>query len=409
MNYAEESSSSGSSESAHPASPPPGSPSEESGLNPLRALTDQVASEHTINQLADRLNASFGNQDQIPEQVQGARMANYDETTGTDGANALEKSCSGLKGYDFDEQDLGFYFNQVELQMRQNGVKKNYTKFLVLTAILPAKVRDQVKALLRKQESEYTDANQQPYKILKEKILKIYRPPQESRFERAMSRVLSGKPSELARALVSDLCDHELVGCCCGHIIVGFWKRQLPLSVRQAIASEEFNADTFDQVVQHADDVMNQTKMGLFMSPGVSALSGAVSLPAPQVFDEAFHEEWPNASQQQQVAAFGYSRGRGGNRGGRGQGRGQRGGRGNGRGSGFSRGGGQGGQNGQGSNQGQGQGKGNSHPRHKTQRHPDSPPFQSCFRHWTFGKSAHFCMEPGTCPWKDFYVPKPNQ
>ena len=114
-------------------------------------------------------------------------------------------------------------------------------------------MRDQVKPLLRKQESEYSDANLQPYKVLKDKILKIYEPPQESRFERAMLRVLSGKPSELVRALVSDLCDHELVGCCCGHIIVGMWKRQLPLSVRQAIASEKFNADTFDQVVKHAD------------------------------------------------------------------------------------------------------------------------------------------------------------
>ena len=396
-----------SSEPAGQRSPPPGTPAEESGnfgLDQLRAHTDRVTSEQVINQLANRLNASFG--DQVPDagQAQGQAMTNYDEQSGQDGASALEKACNSLKGYEFDEQDLSFYFNQVELQMRQNGVKKNYTKFLVLTSILPIKVRDQVKPLLRKQETEYSDANQQPYKVLKDKILKIYEPPQESRFERAMSRVLSSKPSELARTLVSDLCDHELVGCCCGHIIVGFWKRQLPLSVRQAIASERFNADTFDQVVKHADDVMVQSKTGL-MVPGLSAMSvsGAVSLPAPDAFDEAFSEEWSS----QQLAAFGYTtRGGRGGRGGRS--RGQRGGRGGGRGSGNS---GQnfGGQrsNGQG-NQGQGQGQ-NSHPKHKTQRHPDQPPFKACFRHWTFGKSAHFCMEPGTCPWKDFFVPKPNQ
>ena len=331
VNYAENSDSSTPEEIV---SPPPGTPEEQGqdGLGQLRATVDRLTTDQVVDQLAARLNASFGNGDQGQEEPQDqVIMMNYDESTGQDGANALESACRSLKGYDFDEQDLGFYFNQIELQMRQNGVKKNYTKFLVLTSIIPVKVRDQVKSLLRKQESEYSENNQQPYKILKDKILKIYEPSQESRFERAMSRVLSGKPSELARLLVSDLCDHELDGCCCGHIIVGMWKRQLPLSVRQAIASEKFDAANFDTVVKHADDVMGQSRVGL-MTPGVSALSGAVSLPAPPVFDEAFSEEWP-LSQQQQVAAFGYSgRGRGRGRGGRGQ-RGQRGGRGASRGS----------------------------------------------------------------------------
>ena len=118
MNYNESSSGSSSPGSSRPASPPPGTPSEDSGLNQLRALTDQVASEQAINQLAERLDASFGNQE--PEQIPGQRMANYDKQTGVDAASALEKACNGLKGYEFDEQDLGFYFNQVELQ-RETG------------------------------------------------------------------------------------------------------------------------------------------------------------------------------------------------------------------------------------------------------------------------------------------------
>ena len=124
VNYNESSPSS--SGSSRAASPPPGTPSQESGLDQLRATSDRLASEQVINQLADRLDASFGDQgnpDPVP-----ARMANYDEQSGVDGASALEKACSSLKGYEFDEQDLGFYFNQIELQMRQNGVKKNYTK-----------------------------------------------------------------------------------------------------------------------------------------------------------------------------------------------------------------------------------------------------------------------------------------
>ena len=50
-----------------------------------------------------------------------------------------------------------------------------------------------------------------------------------------------------------------------------------------------------------------------------------------------------------------------------------------------------------------------THPRHKGPRHSDLPPFKSCSRHWFFGKSAHFCEEPGTCPWKDVWIPKSNQ
>ena len=43
------------------------------------------------------------------------RMAtNYDAQTGTDDDGALEKACHNLKGYAFDENDLKFYFQQVE-------------------------------------------------------------------------------------------------------------------------------------------------------------------------------------------------------------------------------------------------------------------------------------------------------
>ena len=128
----------------------------------------------------------------------------------------------------------------------------------MLTSILPPRVRDQVKPLLRKQESDFT--NVMPYKVLKTQLIKIFKPPQENDFERAMTRVLSDKPSTLARDLVNDLCSHELVGCCCSKFIVGLWKRQLPLSCRQGIASMEFSAANFDNIVKHADDIFFQNK-----------------------------------------------------------------------------------------------------------------------------------------------------
>ena len=47
-----------------------------------------------------------------------------------------------------------------------------------------------------------------------------------------------------------------------------------------------------------------------------------------------------------------------------------------------------------------------TNPRWKGPRHPDNPPFNSCRKHWDWGKSARFCLEPGTCPWKKFFLPR---
>ena len=312
-------------------------------------------------------------------------VVNYDNQTGEDSSeNALEKACNFLKGYEFEEHDLDYYFNQIELKMKSSGVKKSYTKFQILTTILPVRVRDQVKPLLRKQETDF--GNEKPYKLLKDQIIKIFKPPEESDYERAKNRVLSGKPSELARTLVNDLCEHELSGCCCRKYIVGMWKEKLPVSVRQGIAGQTFDSQNFENIITLADKIFAERTLG--QSVASLQQQGAVSLPGPPVLDQGFHQDFP-----QEVSAVSYRGGRG--RGGRGRGRGNR------------------GQNqrpGQNRNGGQGQNsQGQSHQRHKTPRHPDLPPIQSCFRHWTFGKSAHFCMEPASCPWKDFYVPKPNQ
>ena len=72
-------------------------------------------------------------------------MVNYDEQTGEDSANALEKACNSLRGYEFKYNDLDYYFNRIELLMKAAGVKNNYTKFQALSFILPAKVEDEVK------------------------------------------------------------------------------------------------------------------------------------------------------------------------------------------------------------------------------------------------------------------------
>ena len=219
--------------------------------------------------------------------------------------------------------------------------------------------------------------------------------------ERALNRVLSGKPSQLWKALTGDLCSRELKNCCCLKIVAALWKRAIPSSVRQAVAHYDLKINTFRDVLQVADDVYASNR-----PPSASASVAALSLsgsPAsaaanpeaepPEVLNQAFHPYMPSPLPPEQIAQVAqlaaiyqnYNRGRGGR--GRGTPRGaNRGGRG------------RGGQ----------QNYSATNPRWKTPRHPDLPPFGSCKRHWQFGKSSFVCLEPQTCPWKQHIQQKPQ-
>ena len=396
VNYSEDSS-----ESEEFNSPPPGTPVEDDlqGLGELRNAVDQLTVDQVVNQAAERLAGQNLQEPAVPAQDipenPPARMVNYDASTGTDDAGALQKAVTQLQNIQFNECDLNFYFNQVELKMRLSGVKASFTKLLVLTSVIPPRVQEEVKYILSMQESDFAQG-EMPYLKLKTEILKIFAQTQESAFERAMGRVLSGRPSQLARQLINDLCPKRLDGCCCKNFIVGLWKRALPDNVKASVAHLEFNAQNLEQILTQADKVYQSSRPAVI--PTVAELtssaapqmpSGAHSLPGPAVLNQAFSEDF-------QVAAMS-SGGRGRwNRGGRGRsGRGNRGGQ-------------RGGRGAQSQGQSQGQG-GQEHPRHKGPRHPDQPPISSCRRHLIFGKGAHFCEEPGSCPWKNFYVAKANQ
>ena len=202
----------------------------------------------------------------------------------------------------------------------------------------------------------------------------------------------------LGRALMDDLCSKQMNGCCCNKIILGLWKRALPTAVKQAISQYEFNHTNFEEVFKAADNAYRSTRP-------TQSVAAVAAVSKPNVLDEGFHQGWrSDPAAEAELAALTGSRGRGG------RGRGQRGGRQNwnNNSSGTGRGG-SGGQNGnQSGGQGSGRGGSQAHPRHKTPRHADKPPVQSCFRHWTYGKSAHFCQEPSSCPWKEFWIPKSN-
>ena len=294
------------------------------------------------------------------------RIVAFQDEDGLDEAGALREACRNVEKIEWDDNDVAFFFSKVEIKMSAVGVKKQYTKFQVLSTVLPKKVEDQLKPILVKTETEFP--NKDAYKLLKKEILRIFGPKPERAVERALGRVLVDTPSHLARDLVNDLCKTQLKDCqCCPAIVSTLWKRQLSSQVRAGIAHCQFNAETFNAVVQLADDIHS------------TSYPAGAQVAALQAGAAGLDETQPAIPYPEVAAIRGAQRGRGG------RGRGNRGG---------NRGGG-----------GQGQGK----PQRKGTKHPDLPPgdFKWCNMHFKWGKGSYFCAEPSTCPWKDITSPKP--
>ena len=271
--------------------------------------------------------------------------------------------------------------------MAAAGVKKNFTKFQVLITIIPKKVQDEVKSIIRRKETDFPDKN--AYKILKDEILRIFGPRPQDAVDRALGRVLVGQPSSLARALVADLCKKELRGCeCCPAIVLALWLRHLSSQVRAGIAHMAFNANTFKDITELADKIhaSNNAGGGQVNAYSVAAVSAPLSPPNLDETQAAIPYPIPEVAAIQRGGRGGRGRW---NRGGRNN-RGGRGGRGNSSSSGSS------------SQQSGG-------PRvYKGTKHPDLPAgdWTGCNLHYKFGRGANFCAEPATCPWKNIYTPK---
>ena len=79
-------------------------------------------------------------------------VVDFEDEDGVDDARALQDAVKYLEKLDWDDNDLLYFFNQAEIKMSTVGVKKNYTKFQVLSTIIPKKGTDQVKPFLRKRK-----------------------------------------------------------------------------------------------------------------------------------------------------------------------------------------------------------------------------------------------------------------
>ena len=77
---------------------------------------------------------------------------NYDAAHADDEADgAMDKAINALKNKVWNDDDVPFFFAQVEIKMKSAGVKSNFSKLQVLSTIIPKKVEEEIKSILIKQ------------------------------------------------------------------------------------------------------------------------------------------------------------------------------------------------------------------------------------------------------------------
>ena len=303
-------------------------------------------------------------------------MVNYDQKNEDDDAGAIA-NARDVK-LPFNRHDIKLWFSLIESKMQFAGIKKQWSKRQILIQLIPPEFHSDFKHYLVQQE---TEAGATAYFDLKTAMVKQFGPKRADGFDRAVSRVMTGTPSQLGRLIINDICPavKPLEGCHCSDTVLGIWRRSLPSEVRNQIADMDFNGTTYAMVFDKADNVW---------SSNASSKVSAISAPSLQV--AAVSTGPPVQSLDETLPALGYPvpEVAAMSRGGRGRGRGGRGRGGRGRATTTPQ---------------------NNTPRHRGPKHPDLPQgeWRGCQMHHRWGRGAFFCSEPATCPWKNIFAAKP--
>jgi hypothetical protein len=116
---------------------------------------------------------------------------------------AMDSATKQLERFKFNKEDLPLSFSLIESRMAAGGIRKQWSKFMILQTCLPMEYITEVRSIVIKKEAEFTD--RLPYKALKTEIMRIFGPKMETGCERALKRTLTGKPSQLARTIINDI------------------------------------------------------------------------------------------------------------------------------------------------------------------------------------------------------------
>ena len=185
-------------------------------------------------------------------------MTDFDKENGTDGDKAMEKLSTVV--CPFNMEDLDFWFSELEGQLEMIEIKAQWTKRMALQRLLPVEVKEEVKTLLRLSK---TQAGTDIYFKIKQELLDLFGKKPEDDYNRAKNRKLgSGKPSQLGKKLIDDLCHQEkkLDKCCCPKIVWAMFQEQLPITVRNHISDMTFSKDTYKAIFAKADQVWSSNQ-----------------------------------------------------------------------------------------------------------------------------------------------------
>ena len=290
---------------------------------------------------------------------QPIRMVNYDQQNEADEAGAIQ-NARDVK-LPFNKHDVKLWFSLVESKMQFAGLKNQWSKRRVLIQLIPTEFHSDFRQYLQMQEDE---AGNDSYYTLKKAIIKQFGPKKADNFDKAISRVMTGTPSQLGRQILADICPavRPLNGCHCEDIVLGIWRRSLPQAVRNQIADMDFNKNTYMAVFDKADDVWAANKASVSVVSALSKSAGASAAAANDPAAEVAATTSRNRKPKNNKGANSNSGGGSGNA--------------------------------------TNQRNGNA-PTQRTNRgprHPDNPPSGSCGLHWKFGKAVWTCADRHNCP-----------
>ena len=219
-----------------------GDPEGEEALDDTDQVSEEVEESGLVAVQAD------GGDCQVLDQP--VRIVNYDQENADDDAGAIA-NARDVK-LPFNKHDIKLWFSLVESKMQFAGIKKQWSKRQVVIQLIPAEFHNDFKQYLIMQE---TDAGEDAYFRLKTAMVMQFGPKQADSFDKAISRVMTGTPSQLGRQILNDVCPgiNPLTGCHCADMVLGVWRRNLPSVVRNAVADMDFNANTFAAVLDRAD------------------------------------------------------------------------------------------------------------------------------------------------------------
>ena len=179
-------------------------------------------------------------------------VVDFDREDGQDGDKANDQARQ-IK-VEFSAGDIRFWFAQLEDEMMLASVCSQWLKKTVLQRNLPVKQKEDIKSLLTLTK---TNAGQHIYLDIKNELIRIYAAKPQDSYRKALTRTMTGLPSQLGLQIVDDVCKKsiKLKDCCCAPAVLCLWSDKLPIEIRAHISNREFTCDTYKQVFEAADQV----------------------------------------------------------------------------------------------------------------------------------------------------------